>query len=133
MVQISCMLLKRMHLLFSNIFSLIPVSIKLASLSVLSKMSRLSNIFINTQISSLFSILQDYDSYFQRILQQLHQMNYINLARIFSKIYTTDKRLLLVIFNQNYDQQSMLAQIQNSYSGKEGRYLLKGQLTSTNL
>lgn len=63
------MLLKRMHLLFSNIFSLIPVSIKLASLSVLSKMSRLSNIFINTQISSLFSILQDYDSYFQRILQ----------------------------------------------------------------
>lgn len=133
MVQISCMLLKRMHLLFSNIFSLIPVSIKLASLSVLSKMSRLSNIFINTQISSLFSILQDYDSYFQRILQQLQQMNYINLARIFSKIYTTDKRLLLVIFNQNYDQQSMLAQIQNSYSGKEGRYLLKGQLTSTNL
>ena len=54
--------------LISNIFSLIQVSVNPTSLSILSKMSHLSNIF---KVSTLFSLHQDYDSYFQEIFSSV--------------------------------------------------------------
>lgn len=98
MVQLSLMLVKRIRLLISNIFSLIQMSINLPSLSVLSKMSHLSNIFINTQVSPLFSIHQDYDSYLQKIFSFIyHCMNCINSAKISLK-YIQQKIVAVFFF-----------------------------------